>query len=105
MRYNAYAPCLLAFDERPTIVYLDGKPCRFPILEGNGNWCIRCPSGHHALLVAAQNPSLFFAQEASVFSSWSIVLFGGSASLMLLVLIGFTHLGRARDGKRAEEQH
>ena len=103
-KYNAFGPCLLAFDEKPTIIYLDGKPYRMPVYEGIGIWSIRCPSGHHAMLVAAQNPSLFLAQEASVISSWTIVLFGGSASLMLLVLIGFTHLGRARDLKRAEEQ-
>ncbi len=101
--YTSGAPCLLSFDEKPTHIFLDDKPWRCEILEGTGAWSIRCPSGHHAVRIFAQDPSLFIAQEASVISSWIIVLFGGSASIMLLVLIGFTHLGRLRDLKTVEE--
>ena len=104
LKYNAFGPCLLSFDEKPTVIYLDGKSLPMPVLEGIGIWSIRCPSGHHTLLVAAQNPSLFFAQEASVISSWTIVFFGGLACLILLVLIGFTRLQRRRDAKNAKER-
>ena len=53
-------------------------------------------------MISAQDPSLFLAEEASVISSWSIVLFGGTASLMLLFLICATHFVRKREAKDAE---
>jgi len=102
--YDAAAPCLFSFDERPEHITLDDKPWAAAIMEGNHCWTLRCPSGAHSLVVSSQGISLFLAQEASAISAWVIVLFGGGASVMLLLLILITHIGRIREMKQVKGQ-
>lgn len=103
VEYDAQSPCLLTFDQEPQHLWVDGKVCTPTVLEGDGSWSIRCPASHHTVIISAQDPPLFYARVASAISSWMIVTFGGVASLILLILILLTHLGRLRETRKLGE--
>jgi uncharacterized protein YdaL len=86
--YNSYPRTLALFNRRPFAIMLDGQPMDEPVASSTGLWSVRLPRGRHKVEVLADSTASVILDAASLYSSSLIVVFGGVAcGLMVLLYI------------------
>ena len=103
--YDSQLRALALFNRRPFEIQVDGRRYDEPATPHSNHWSARLPRGRHRVEIVADSAAYVILDSTSLYSSTLIVIFGGVAcGLMLLVymsILARRAFGRAVRGKAA----
>ncbi len=84
--YDSQLRAVALFNRRPHEVHIDGEPYAEPPVSYSGRWSVRLPRGKHKVDVIADDTATVILDTTSLYSSTLIVIFGGVACGLMLLL-------------------
>ncbi|HYK87213.1 MAG TPA: DUF2334 domain-containing protein [Acidobacteriota bacterium] len=96
--YDSYMRTLALFNHQPFGIIIDGQPWWEKPIPFGGFWSVRLPRGRHRVEIVADSTASVILDTASLYSSTLIVIFGGVAC-GLMVLIYLAILARRAIGR------
>ncbi len=86
--YDSYMRTLALFNHQPFGIIIDGQPWWEKPIAFGGLWSVRLPRGRHKVEIVADSTASEILDTASLYSSTLIVIFGGVAcGLMILIYL------------------
>jgi uncharacterized protein YdaL len=97
--YDSYMRSLILLNRQPFGVIIDGQPWWEKPIPFAGHWSLRLPRGQHKVEIVADSTASVILDTTSLYSSTLIVIFGGVACglmiLLYLAILARRAIGRA----------
>jgi len=84
--YDSQLRTIALFNRKPFEVLVDGQRSAEPPIHYSGFWSARLPRGKHNVEIIADNAATVILETTSLYSSTLIVIFGGVACGLMLLL-------------------